>query len=141
MSTFSISPSLRCQYLDNTPGMTLVDPGNNDEYSMCPLSMIRSASCLWSLVFARKSCGCSLRAGFSDFWSYPIAVVLYPMDRRHSLSSSVSSTISIQMDTSYTKKYNRLICARPQYSLGICHLHDLTFDMKPPIHILQALVR
>ena len=55
--------------------------------------------------------GCSLEAGFCALWIHPIAVVLSPMDRRHSLSSSASSTISIQIDTSSAQNSNRLICA------------------------------
>ena len=141
MSKFSISPSLRCQSLDNILGITLVDPGNNFEYSRCSLSMSRSASFLWSLVFERVSCGCSLGEGLHDLWSHPIVVVLSPMDRRHYLSYIVTSVILIQIDNSSAKNYNRLICARPQYYLDIFHFHALPFEMKPYIPISRALVR
>ena len=133
MNKSSILPSLRCQYLDNLLGMTLAEPGNHCEYSRCSLSMSRSASCLWSLVYGRVSCGCSLGVGLRALWSHPIDVVLSSMDRRHYLSSSVSYMISIQTNTSSAQKSNMLICARPQYYLWICHLHVLTFDLKPPI--------
>ena len=141
MSKFSILPPSRCQSLDNIPGMTLEDPGNHCEYSRCSLSMSRSASCLWSIVFVRVSCECSLGARFCSLLSHAIAVVMHPIDRRHSSSSSVSSTISIQIDTSSAQKSNRLICAQPQYYLGDFHLRALTFDLKPPIPISQASVR
>ena len=141
MSKFSISPSSRCQYLDNILGIKLADPGNHCEYSRCSLLMSRYASCLWSLVLARVSCGCSLGASLHALWIHPISVVLSPMDRRHSSSSSVYSTISIHIYNSSAQKSNRLICASPQYSLDIFHLHSLPFDMKPPIPILQASVR
>ena len=72
--------------------------------------MIRSASCLWSIVFARVSCGCLLEASFSDLWSHPKAAVLSPMNRRHSLLSSVSYIILNNIDTSSAQNSNRLIC-------------------------------
>ena len=90
MSKFSISPSLGFQYPDNILGMTLADPENHFEYSSCLLSMSGSVSYLWGIVFASVSCGCSLGAGFCDLWSHPVDVVLFPMYRRNSLSSSVS---------------------------------------------------
>ena len=40
--------------------------------------MGRSASCLWSLVFARVRCGWLLGAGLRDLWSHPVVVVLSP---------------------------------------------------------------
>ena len=141
MRKFSISQSSRCQYLHNISGMTLVDPGNHCEYSRCLLSMIRSSSCIWSLVFARASCGCSLGAGLRALWSHPVSDELFPMDRSHSSSSSVSSTISIQIDTSSAQNSNRLICAQPQDYLGIFHFCALPFKLKPPIPISQASVR
>ena len=82
-------------------------------------------------------CGAGLRA----FWSHPIAFVLSPIDRRNSLSSSVSSMISIQINTSSAQNSNRVLCARPQYSLSFFHLHDLPFELKPLIPISQAFVR
>ena len=100
MSKFGISPSLGCQYPDNILGMTLDDPGKHCEYIRFSLSISRSDSCLWSLIFVRVSYGCSFGVGLRAFWIHHISVVLYPMDRRHSLSSSVSSTILIQIDTS-----------------------------------------
>ena len=141
MSKFSILPSSRCQSLDNISGMKLADPGNHGEYIRCSLSMSRYVSFLWSLVFARVDCGFSLGAGVCALWSHPIAVGMSPMDRRHALSSSVSSIISIQIDTSSSQNSNRLICARPQYSLVIFHLRALPFEMKPTIPISQASVR
>ena len=141
MSKFSILPSSRCQYLDNILGMTLADPGNYCGYIRFSLSMIRSASCLWSIIFARVSCGWSLVAGLHALWSHPIAFVLPPMDMRHSSSSSVSSTIFIQIDNISAHKFNTLICAQPQYSLGIFHPYALPFELKIPIPILQASVR
>ena len=141
MSKFSILLSSRCQYLDNISGMTLADSGNHFEYSRCSLSMSMSDSCLWGIVIAKGVLFMLLRGGFCAFCSYRIAVELSPMDRRNSSSSSVSSTILIQIDTSSAQNSNRLIFARPQYSLGICHLHALPFYLKPPIPILQASVR
>ena len=141
MSKFSILLSSRCQSLDNIPGMTLSDPGNHCEYSRRLLSMGRSASCLWSIVFARVICGYLLGAGLRDFWSHHIAVMLYPIYRRNYSSSSVSSAILIHIDNSSAQNPNRWICAQTQYSLGICYLHALPFDLKPPIPIFQASVR
>ena len=141
MSKFSILLSSRCQSIDNISGMKLDDPGNHCEYIRCLLSMRRSAICLWSLVFSRLSGGCLLGAGLSVLWIHPIAVVLSPMDRRYSYSSSVSSNISIYTDTSSTHNSNRLIYARPHYYLRIFHLHALPFELKPPIPISQASVR
>ena len=141
MSKFSITPSDMCQSLDNISRMTLVDPGNHCEYSRFLLSMRRSASCLLSLIFLRISCGCLLVSGLRALWSQPIAVVLSPMDMRYSSPYSMSSIISIHINTSSAQNYNRLISARPQYYLGICHFHALLFDLKPPIIISQALAR
>ena len=59
------------------------------------------------------------------------------MDRRHYSSSSVSSTISIQIDTSSIQNSNRLICVRPQYYLGIFHINALPFELNPPIPIFR----
>ena len=81
--------------------------------------MSGSASYLWSLVFTRVICGCSLGAGLYALWSHPIDVVMSPMDRRHYSSSSVSSTIPIQLDTSSAQTSNRLICVQPHYYLEI----------------------
>ena len=118
--------------------MTLADPDNYCEYSRCLLSMIGSVSYLWSLVFARVSCGCLLGAGLRVFWVLPITVVLFPMDRRYFLSSSLSSTIPIQIDTGYAQNFNRLICARPKYYWGIFNLPALPFELKPPMPISRT---
>ena len=83
----------------------------------------------------RVICGCSLGAGLRALWSHTIAAVLSLTNSRHYSSISVSSTIHIQLDTSYTQNYNKLICARPYYSLRVCHITALPFDLKPPIPI------
>ena len=82
-------------------------------------------------------CGLLLEAGLHDLCSPPIADVLSPMNRRNSLSSSVSFIISVQIGTSSTQNSNSLIYERPQYSLGIYHLYALPFELKPPIPISQ----
>ena len=111
VSKFIISPSLGCQSPDNKYGVASADLENHFEYTRCSLSISGYASYLWSLVFLRVSCGCSLGSVLRSLWGYHIYVVLSTMYRRHSSSSSVSFTILIHIDTSYAQNSNSLICA------------------------------
>ena len=77
--------------------------------------------------------------GLHALWIHPIAVVLSTMDKRHSLSYSVSSTISIHIYISSSQNSNKLICVRPKYFLGVYHLYAITFELKPTIPIFRRM--
>ena len=114
VSKFSILPSSRCEYLDNISGTTL-DERRTIVNAVSPSYQWAGLPVVFGVSFLRRvSYGWLLGEGLRDLWSNRISVVMPPMDRRHSSSSSVSSKISIQINISSAYNSNRLICDRPQ---------------------------